>query len=78
MRFLIPNINFIQKYKPNTHYYDFEKNMLNVFLPSFQEYAKVFTAEEAHSLLFSDFSADGSSFSFSILQSRLDEIIMHE
>ena len=74
LRYAIPNINFIQTYDPNTKPYDYKLNTLDVYLPHFQEYSKVFSASEAHSLYFGNFDDQAHTNDFAILGMTFEEI----
>ena len=74
LRYAIPNINFIQTYDPNTKPYDYKLNTLDVYLPHFQEYSKVFSASEAHSLYFGNSDDQAHTNDFAILGMTFEEI----
>lgn len=74
MRIAIPNINFKQAFDPQNQPYDYKKNTLTVHLPNFHKYAHVFPANDAHSLLFNNFTSDGVGCDFRVLRLTVDEI----
>lgn len=74
MRIAIPNINFKQAFDPQNQPYDYKKNTLAVYLPNFHKYARVFSANDAHSLLFNNSKSDGDECGFRVLRLTVDEI----
>ena len=74
MRIAIPNINFKQAFDPQNQPYDYKKNTLTVHLPNFHKYARVFSANDAHSLLFNNFISNGVGFDFRVLRLTVEKI----
>ena len=74
LRYVIPNINFIQTFDPNGKIYDYKLNTLKVHLPHFQEYSQVVSAAEAHSLYFGNFNDKAHTNDFAISRMTFDEI----
>jgi len=66
LRFAIPNLNFAQTLDPDVEY-DHKLNKLKVQLPKMQEYAKVFPASKARSLLFDRFDDETHTHRFAVL-----------
>ena len=75
LRYIIPNINFIQTFDPNANSYNYKQNTLNVYLPHFQEYSKIVPASEVHSLYFWNFDDQAHTNDFAILRMTFDELI---
>ena len=73
LRIAIPNVNFMQTYNPSLEY-DYTQNVLNVFLPHFQEYAMIVPANEAHSLYFGGLDAEHQTYDFAVLKLTLEDI----
>ena len=73
LRIAIDNLNFVQTYDPSLGY-DYTKNVLDVFLPHFQEYAMIFPANEAHSLYFGVFDTDCHTNDFAVLKLTMKDI----
>ncbi len=74
MRIAIPNINFKQAFDPQSQPYDYKKNTLTIHLPNFHKYVRIFSANDAHLLLFNNFISDGVGYDFRVLRLTADEM----
>ena len=74
LRYIIPNINFVQSFDAESGRYDYTLNTLDVYLPHLQEYSMVVPASEAHSLYFSDCDTRNNTSKFFITRLTFDEI----
>lgn len=71
VRIIIPNINFQQTFDADN--YDKYENSLLVELPYVKEYAKVYPAKDAHTLIFENFDDRQGTMDFSISPKRITQ-----
>lgn len=65
-RIVINNLNFVQTYNPKEEY-NYEKNRLNVILPNFENYTKIFPADQVHKIFFSEFDKELHTYKIKIV-----------
>lgn len=74
LRCIIPNINFVQTFDPESDNYDYKLNALDIYLPHLQEYSMVVPATKAHSLYFEKVNGQSLVSHFNILKTTFNEI----